>query len=62
MSGLFAAKKRRANEKKFKKTKVRRYSVKAEGAPLFRAIVLSKSFVEARQPSSGLRKVVKVQI
>lgn len=62
MSGLYAGRQLLKKFKQFKKPKRNRYSAKAEGSPIFRAIVTGKSFVEARQPSSGMRKVVKVQI
>jgi small subunit ribosomal protein S12 len=69
--GLFAARKLIENRKKFRwsdKRYVRRIlelNVKAdplEGAPMARGIVLEKIGIEARQPNSGIRKAVRVQL
>ena len=69
--GLFAARKLIENRKKFRwsdKRFVRRtleLNVKAdplEGAPMARGIVLEKTGIEARQPNSGIRKAVRVQL
>jgi small subunit ribosomal protein S12 len=69
--GLFAARKLIENRKKFRwsdKRFVRRtleLNVKAdplEGAPMARGIVLEKLGIEARQPNSGIRKAVRVQL
>jgi len=69
--GLFAARKLMENRKKFRwsdKRYVRRVlelNVKAdplEGAPMARGIVLEKIGIEARQPNSGIRKAVRVQL
>ncbi len=69
--GLFAARKLIENRKKFRwsdKRYVRRVlelNVKAdplEGAPMARGIVLEKIGIEARQPNSGIRKAVRVQL
>lgn len=62
MAGINSTRKLIKDTKKFKKPKTKRYSAKASGAPSFRAIVTKKTFVEAKQPSSGNRKVIKVQI
>ena len=69
--GLFAARKLIENRRKFRwsdKRYVRRVlelNVKAdplEGAPMARGIVLEKIGIEARQPNSGIRKAVRVQL
>jgi small subunit ribosomal protein S12 len=69
--GLFAARKLIENRRKFRwsdKKYVRRIlqlNVKAdplEGAPMARGIVLEKIGIEARQPNSGIRKAVRVQL
>ncbi len=69
--GLFAGRKLIENRKKFRwsdKRYVRRtlqLNVKAdplEGAPMARGIVLEKVGIEARQPNSGIRKAVRVQL
>lgn len=69
--GLFAARKLVENRRKFRwsdKRFVRRtleLNVKAdplEGAPMARGIVLEKIGIEARQPNSGIRKAVRVQL
>ena len=69
--GLFAARKLIENRRKFRwsdKRFVRRtleLNVKAdplEGAPMARGIVLEKLGIEARQPNSGIRKAVRVQL
>jgi len=69
--GLFAARKLIENRRKFRwsdKRFVRRtleLNVKAdplEGAPMARGIVLEKIGIEARQPNSGIRKAVRVQL
>lgn len=61
-NGLYSAKKFLKDSKKFKKVKVKRYSSKAQGAPLFKAIAIGKTTLGAKQPSSGGRKMVKIQI
>ncbi|RLI88915.1 MAG: 30S ribosomal protein S12 [Archaeoglobales archaeon] len=69
--GLFAARKLIENRKKFRWSdkryvrKVLELNVKAdplEGAPMARGIVLEKIGIEARQPNSGIRKAVRVQL
>lgn len=69
--GLFAARKLIEVKKKFRwsqKKYVRRVlglAKKAdplEGAPMARGIVLEKIGIEARQPNSGIRKAVRVQL
>ncbi|MCQ4153451.1 MAG: 30S ribosomal protein S12, partial [Archaeoglobi archaeon] len=69
--GLFAARKIIQVKKKFRwsqKKYVRRalgLAEKAdplEGAPMARGIVLEKIGIEARQPNSGIRKAVRVQL
>ncbi len=69
--GLFAARKIIQVKKKFRwsqKKYVRRalgLAKKAdplEGAPMARGIVLEKIGIEARQPNSGIRKAVRVQL
>uniref|UniRef100_A0A7J2TKI7 Small ribosomal subunit protein uS12 n=1 Tax=Archaeoglobus fulgidus TaxID=2234 RepID=A0A7J2TKI7_ARCFL len=69
--GLFAARKIIEVKKKFRwshKKYVRRVlglNEKAdplEGAPMARGIVLEKIGIEARQPNSGIRKAVRVQL
>ncbi len=69
--GLFSARKLMKDKKKWR-WKDRRYKVRMkrlrlrfdplEGAPQARAIVLLKRPVEAKQPNSGLRKAVRVQL
>ncbi|AGK60716.1 SSU ribosomal protein S12P [Archaeoglobus sulfaticallidus PM70-1] len=69
--GLFAGKKLIEQKKKFRWSdkryvrRVLRLNVKSdplEGAPMARGIVLEKLGVEARQPNSGIRKAVRVQL
>jgi small subunit ribosomal protein S12 len=69
--GLFAARKIIETKKKLRWSdrgylhRVLRLNVKAdplEGAPMARGIVLEKLGVEARQPNSGIRKAVRVQL
>ncbi len=69
--GLFAARKIIQVKKKFRwsqKKYVKRVlglAKKAdplEGAPMARGIVLEKIGIEARQPNSGIRKAVRVQL
>lgn len=69
--GLNAGKKLRSRRKNFifakkdlKKMKTKDYknTDPLEGSPAARCIVLQKMEVEVKQPHSGLRKVVKVQI
>jgi len=69
--GLFAARKIVQVKKKFRwsqKKYVKRVlglAKKAdplEGAPMARGIVLEKIGIEARQPNSGIRKAVRVQL
>jgi len=69
--GLFAARKLIDNKNKFRWSdrrfvrRVLRLNVKAdplEGAPMARGIVLEKLGIEARQPNSGIRKAVRVQL
>ncbi|MEM0351260.1 MAG: 30S ribosomal protein S12 [Archaeoglobaceae archaeon] len=69
--GLFAARKLIQVKKKFRwsqKKYVRRVLGLAEkadpleGAPMARGIVLEKIGIEARQPNSGIRKAVRVQL
>lgn len=69
--GLFAARKLIENKRKLRwsdKKYVRRVlqlSVRAdplEGAPMARGIVLEKIGIEARQPNSGIRKAVRIQL
>jgi small subunit ribosomal protein S12 len=69
--GLNAAKKLKQRRKKFlfAKKDLFRYKTKSyikadplEGSPAARGLVLQKMEIEVKQPHSGLRKVVKVQI
>ena len=69
--GLFAGRKLVEQKKKFRWSdkryvrRVLRLNVKSdplEGAPMARGIVLEKLGVEARQPNSGIRKAVRVQL
>ncbi len=69
--GLYAARvlKERYKEKRWHSWKYRRRVLRLkerfdplEGAPMARGIVLEKVGLEARQPHSGLRKAVKVQL
>ncbi|ADP77446.1 SSU ribosomal protein S12P [Methanothermus fervidus DSM 2088] len=71
MPGLFAARKLKANRKKFRwkdkhyKRRMLRLDVKAdplEGAPQARGIVIEKVGIEAKQPNSAIRKCVRVQL
>jgi small subunit ribosomal protein S12 len=69
--GMFAAKKLKKKRKKFKyagkdtmfkrSTHIKRFDP-LEGAPQARGIVLEKVQIEVKQPHSGLRKCVKVQL
>ncbi len=69
--GLFAARKRkkvrtnyRFSDKMFKRKRlglIRRYNPLG-GAPMARGIVLEKVGLEAKQPNSGIRKCVRVQL
>jgi small subunit ribosomal protein S12 len=70
-TGLNAAKKLRMRRRKFlyckkdlKRMKTGSYkkSDPFEGAPLAKAIVLSKGEIEVKQPHSGLRKIIKAQL
>ncbi len=70
-NGLYTARKlRRLRQKlrwsdKYYKRRVLRLKEKhdpLEGAPQARGIVLEKVGIEARQPNSGIRKCVKVQL
>ncbi|MCD6547016.1 MAG: 30S ribosomal protein S12 [Nanoarchaeota archaeon] len=69
--GLNAGKKLRQRRKKFRfakkdlakmKTKAYKKTDPLEGAPAARGIVIQKMEIEVKQPHSGLRKCVKVQI
>lgn len=69
--GLNAGKKLRQRRKKFvfakkdlakMKTKLYKKTDPLEGAPAARGIVLQKMEIEVKQPHSGLRKCVKVQV
>ncbi|MDI9610916.1 MAG: 30S ribosomal protein S12 [Archaeoglobaceae archaeon] len=69
--GLFAArkiievkKKFRWSQKKFVKRALglAKKADPLEGAPMARGIVLEKIGIEARQPNSGIRKAVRVQL
>ncbi|MEM0017492.1 MAG: 30S ribosomal protein S12 [Candidatus Korarchaeum sp.] len=69
--GLYAARilEEKYKEKRLYSWRIRRrlYKLKEkfdplEGAPMARGIVLEKVGLEARQPHSGLRKAVKVQL
>ncbi len=69
--GLYAARilKEKYKEKRWHSWKYRRRVLRLkerfdplEGAPMARGIVLEKVGLEARQPHSGLRKAVKVQL
>jgi len=69
--GLFAARKIIEVKKKFRWSQ-KKYVKRAlglakkadplEGAPMARGIVLEKIGIEARQPNSGIRKAVRVQL
>ena len=70
-TGLYAARilREKYKEKRLHSWRVKRrlYRLKEkfdplEGAPMARGIVLEKVGLEARQPHSGLRKAVKVQL
>ncbi len=70
-NGEFAANKLESNRKKLKRKKrvVKERELKfrekfdlLEGAPQARGIVLEKRGVTARQPNSGIRKCVRVQL
>ncbi len=70
-NGLFAARKMKQMRKELRwhdsyyKRRVLRLKEKydpLEGAPQARGIVLEKVGIEARQPNSGIRKCVKVQL
>jgi small subunit ribosomal protein S12 len=61
-NGLYAGRKILKSYKKFKKVKVARYSTKAAGAPVFKAIAIGKTIFGAKQPSSANRKCAKIQI
>ncbi len=69
--GLFAGKKLRMKRKRYRwqddKYKRRILNLKArsdplKGVPQAKAIVLEKAQVEAKQPNSAMRKIVKVQL
>ena len=69
--GLYAARKLKANRKKFRwsKTKYKRKKLKLkqkvdplEGAPAASGIVLKKVGRESKQPNSAIRKCVRVQL
>jgi len=69
--GMFAARKLRANRKKWRcsdinyKSRRLRLDVKSdplEGAPMARGIVLEKVGRESKQPNSAIRKCVRVQL
>lgn len=69
--GLFAGKKLRMKRKRYRwqddKYKRRILDLKArsdplKGVPQAKAIVLEKAQVEAKQPNSAMRKIVKVQL
>lgn len=69
--GLFAGKKLRMNRKVHRwqdakyKRRILKLKIKSDplkGVPQAKAIVLEKSQVEAKQPNSAMRKIVKVQL
>jgi len=69
--GEFAARKQEKDRKKFRMKEVRRRKKirtkgkntgMMEGAPQAKGIVLDKRGVTARQPNSGIRKCVRVQL
>ncbi len=69
--GLFAARKLEKRRSKFRKNKksfvqklygTREKADPLEGAPQARGLVLEKVGVEAKQPHSGIRKCVRVQL
>ena len=69
--GEFAARKQEKDRKKFRMKEVRRRKKirnkgkktgLMEGAPQAKGIVLDKRGVTARQPNSGIRKCVRVQL
>lgn len=65
--GLFAGRKLKEDRKRYKKSKkkARRHFKKHDplgGAPQARGLVLKKKAVEVKQPHSGLRKCVVVQL
>ncbi|MCD6523154.1 MAG: 30S ribosomal protein S12 [Candidatus Diapherotrites archaeon] len=71
MPGEFAASKLKKKRKKFrwkdkdykkKKLKLKKKHDPLGGAPQARGIVLQKVALEAKQPNSGLRKCVRVQL
>ncbi len=71
MAGEFAARQLENNRKKWKKKK-RKYQEKdkrwikkydlLEGSPQGKGIVLEKRGITARQPNSGIRKCVRIQL
>jgi small subunit ribosomal protein S12 len=69
--GLFAGKKLRMNRKVHRwqddkyKRRILKLKIKSDplkGVPQAKAIVLEKAQVEAKQPNSAMRKIVKVQL
>lgn len=70
-NGLMAGKQVRVNREKLRwsdrdyKRRVLRLKIKSdplEGAPQARGIVIEKVGIEAKQPNSGIRKCVKIQL
>jgi len=71
-NGLFAARKKKRDRKKFRRNKSEEYVRKVlhaakksdplEGAHMARGIVLEKVGIEAKQPNSAIRKCVRVQL
>ena len=70
-NGLMAGKQVRVNRDKLRwsdrdyKRRVLRLKIKSdplEGAPQARGIVIEKVGIEAKQPNSGIRKCVKIQL
>ena len=69
-NGEFAARKLLKDRKKWKKKdprekrkeKVRRKKGMLKGAPQAKGIVLEKKGITARQPNSGIRKCVRIQL
>lgn len=70
-NGLYTARKAKTDRKKFRwndryykrrMLKLKEKSDPLEGCPQARGIVLEKVGIEAKQPNSGIRKCVKIQL
>lgn len=60
--GKYAVKKILQNKRRFKAKKNKRFTIKANKAPLVRGIVLKVSKKEAQQPNSAQRTIVIVNL